>query len=204
MSLPQRPRASATGSPGASAGLFRLCAGSPRRRRRPRPLPPAASASAAGASASAAGCRRRRVAADQAPARGSAPSWIASPPISAASPRTRPVIGEASTPTNWPCSTSRAGSLAIDSICSIESALAAHRAALELRASRSRAGTSRSPWRPAATSPRTNVSAVGPSSSSLSASAPALSAARSVSVFLTTRSDASASRQLAAQLGGLR
>ena len=46
----------------------------------------------------------------------------------------------------------------------------------------------------AAASPRTNVIAVGPSSSSLSASAPALSAARSVSVFLTIRNEALASR----------
>ena len=45
-----------------------------------------------------------------------------------------------------------------------------------------------------AASPRTNVSAVGPSSSGFSASAPASSAARSVSVFLTTRKVASASR----------
>ena len=48
----------------------------------------------------------------------------------------------------------------------------------------------------AAASPRTNVIAVGPSSSSLSASAPALSAARSVRVFLTIRNEASASRSL--------
>src|SRR4051812_43971415 len=45
-----------------------------------------------------------------------------------------------------------------------------------------------------AASPRTNVRAVGPSSSGLSDSTPASSAARSVSVFLTTRKLASASR----------
>src|SRR3954454_22491704 len=46
-----------------------------------------------------------------------------------------------------------------------------------------------------AASPRTNVRAVGPSSSGFSISAPASSAARSVSVFLTTRKLASASRR---------
>ena len=45
-----------------------------------------------------------------------------------------------------------------------------------------------------AASPRTNVSAVGPLSSSFSACASAASAARSVSVFLTTRNVASDSR----------
>ena len=47
-----------------------------------------------------------------------------------------------------------------------------------------------------AASPRTNVSAVGPASIAFRPSAPAWSAARSVSVFLTTRSVASASRSL--------
>ena len=49
-----------------------------------------------------------------------------------------------------------------------------------------------------ATSPPsgTKVKAVGPSSSALSSSAPALSAARMVSVFLTTRKPAPASLSL--------
>ena len=47
-----------------------------------------------------------------------------------------------------------------------------------------------------AASPLTNTSAVGPSRYGLSASAPASSAARSVSVFLTTRKRVSASRSL--------
>ena len=46
----------------------------------------------------------------------------------------------------------------------------------------------------AAASPRTSVSAVGPWRCSLRPSAPAWSAARSVSVFLVTRKVASASR----------
>ncbi len=49
----------------------------------------------------------------------------------------------------------------------------------------------------AAASPRTNVSAVGPSSTAFSASAPALSAARSVSEFFTTAKVASAARSFA-------
>ena len=48
-----------------------------------------------------------------------------------------------------------------------------------------------------AVSPLTKVSAVGPSSSSLSSSRPALSAASLVSRFLTTRKLASASRSFA-------
>ena len=48
----------------------------------------------------------------------------------------------------------------------------------------------------AAASPRTNVSAVGPARKSLRPGASALSAARSVSVFLVTRKVASASRSL--------
>ena len=136
----------------------------PRRPEPPRPRG-SASASAAGASASAGPRprprrlgrrpepRRRRLARRPAPGPRSAPSWIASPRSAPLSPRTSPVSGDASTPTNWPCSTSRAGSLAIDSICSTESALAAHRAALELRQLVLRSERRRSPWRPAATSP---------------------------------------------------
>ena len=55
---------------------------------------------------------------------------------------------------------------------------------------------SRSALAAAAASPRTNVIAVGPSSSSLRPSAPAWSAARSDSVFLTTRNVASAARSV--------
>ena len=46
-----------------------------------------------------------------------------------------------------------------------------------------------------AASPLTNTSAVGPSRKGLSASAPALSAARSVSVFLTMRKRVSLARR---------
>ena len=55
---------------------------------------------------------------------------------------------------------------------------------------------SRSALAAAAASPRTNVIAVGPWSSSFRPSAPACSAARSVRVFLTIRKLASASRSL--------
>ena len=43
---------------------------------------------------------RRRLAAADEPLLRDLPSWIASPAISAFSPRTRPVIGEATTPTS--------------------------------------------------------------------------------------------------------
>ena len=110
---------------------------------------------------------------------------------------TSPVSGEATMPTRRPLSTSREGSRAIASISGAPSGAPFIQPPLNS-----------SSWPPlwrrksdsalaaAAASPRTNVIAVGPSSSSLRASAPALSAARSVSVFLTTRKLASASRSL--------
>ena len=118
---------------------------------------------------------------------------MANPEISALSPRTSPVIGEAVRPTNWPISTSRAGRRAIDSICSTVSVSPPSWPPLN---------SSTPFWRrkvaialaATATSPVTNVSAVGPSSSARIDSAPAFSAARSVSVFFVTWNWASASR----------
>ena len=100
-------------------------------------------------------------------------------------------------PTRRPYSTSRDGSLAIDSISGaprispfIQPPLNSSSVPPLLRRK------SDSALAAAAASPRTKVIAVGPSRNAFSGSAPALSAARSVSVFLTTRKRASASRSV--------
>src|SRR4051812_18387255 len=121
-------------------------------------------------------------------------SWLARPLIIDASPRTSVFSGDATTPTSWPCSWSRPGSRASSSIWSIVSGSPLIVPPLN---------SSTRFWRrnvaialaARATSPSgvTKVNAVGPSSSSLSDSAPALSAARSVSVFFTMRKLAPAS-----------
>src|SRR5438270_463970 len=142
----------------------------------------------AGAAATGRGRTGRR----RAPCSSICRSWIAKPPIIEANPRTSPVSGEASTPTNCPCSTSRAGSRAMASSCSTVRNSPAIVPPLN----------SSSPfWRrkvaiafaASAGSPATKVNAVGPSSSCFKSSAPALSAARTVSRFLTIWNRAPAS-----------
>ncbi len=123
-------------------------------------------------------------------------SAIASPPINAFSPRTRPVSGAAMVPTSCAWSTSREGRRAIERTSSALSTLPSSRPPLNSRMWSARA-VSLSALAAIAASPRTSVSAVGPWSISLSSAAPALSAARSESEFLTTRKLASASRSLA-------
>ena len=95
-------------------------------------------------------------------------------------------------PTSWPLSTSRAGSLAIASISSMETTSPSMVPPLKASTSCSLRKVAMALAARAA-SPFTKVKAVGPSSSSLSDSAPALSAASWVSVFFTIRSVASAS-----------
>ena len=109
---------------------------------------------------------------------------MASPLISDPSPRTNPVIGEASTPTNWAFSASRAGSLAIASSCSAVRNSPAIVPPLNSSSPLWRRNVATA-FAATAGSPATKANAVGPSSSCLRSSAPALSAARTVRRFLT-------------------
>ena len=103
--------------------------------------------------------------------------------------------GVATMPTSWPYRTSRDGSLAIAWIWATSRLSPFMMPPLK-------ASSSVSLWNveiafaALAASPRTNVSAVGPASRAFRPSASASSAARSVSVFLTMRKVASASRSL--------
>ena len=188
--LRQSPRASApSGSAsavGASLGGGSSAAGPPPRRAGCLLGGGAPRASAAGSSAGGASARRRR---RPGPAPRSGPAGSPGREISAFRPRTRPVIGEAIMPTSWPCSTSRAGSFESASIWSTVSASPFIRPPLNASTSCLAAELWPAPSRPGPRRRlgRTNVNAVGPSRNSFSASAPAWSAARSVSVFLTTR-----------------
>src|ERR1700750_178368 len=88
---------------------------------------------------------------------------------------------------------SRDGSREIATICSASSASPSSSPPLKVSSWVSRLNVAIA-FAAVAASPRTNVSAVGPSRRDFSDSTPASSAARSVSVFLTTRKLASASR----------
>ena len=81
--------------------------------------------------------------------------------------------------------------------------LAVHPAALELEQRRTCGGSPRAPWRPRRRRRARTSCAVGPSRYTFRPSAPAWSAARSVSVFLTTRNVRVGLAQARAQLGCL-
>ena len=122
-------------------------------------------------------------------------SWMASPETSALRVRTSPLSGAATVPTSCPYRTWREGRRAIERTSSALSTLPLSIPPLN---------SSRLSWRAAslsalaasAASPLTSARAVGPTSIGLSSEAPAWSAARSDSEFLTTRKRASASRSL--------
>ena len=121
-------------------------------------------------------------------------SWMASPAMSALSVRTSPLIGAATVPTSWAMSTSREGRRAIERTSSALRAVPLSTPPLNSSTLVARAA-SLSALAASAASPRTMASAVGPTSKGLSDSAPAWSAARSESEFLTTRKRASTSRR---------
>src|SRR3954452_3821813 len=161
----------------------------------------AGSGSAAGASASAAAASASAGASASASGAASPvtrpcswiwPSAIAMPESSAFKVRTRPESGFAMRPTSWPCITSRDGSFESASISAIVSSLPSIQPPLNSGSCDSRRNAA-SAFAASTGSPFTNLKAVGPSRNCLSTSAPTWSAARSVSVFLTTHSVASIS-----------
>src|SRR5579875_2380062 len=97
---------------------------------------------------------------------------MASPPIRPFSARASPVSGAATAPTSWALRTSRAGSRAI--ACTLSALSRAPSSSPPLKASvPSVRPASASALAARATSPRTNASAVGPSSTAFSPSAQA-------------------------------